>query len=342
MPFGHWLAFFGLIQIDRYLLLSGAVGEGMRDIPTVMTGQELLDKAFRRVKKVKIMDQKGLAKAKAEAAGKLSAISNTLTATLHKYVRKFPSLDQVHPFELEIIDVTIGVDRLKHSLGAIDWARKTIDSIHRSELKVIKNAENGQVASAALNSAYGRISGVVNRVSKDLEFLNEARDKLKTLPDINSEEPVVVVAGCPNVGKSQLVTCISSGKPEIASYPFTTKGVSIGHLHIDYDRIQIMDTPGLLDRELEKRNAIELQAIAALEHLADVLLFVFDPSETCGYSMEAQENLLADLRNRFSSKPIIVVCNKSDLAKSDLGLPISAKEGTGIESLLDEIKKAFS
>ena len=313
----------------------------MRDIPTVLTSQEILDKAFRRVKKVKITDQTGLFKAKAEATGKLNALSNTIAATLNKYVRKFPSLDQVHPFERELIDVSIGLDQLRHSLGAIDWARKTIETIQKSERKKIKSADVGSEASKSLNSAYGRISGVINKVSDELEFLNGARDVLREMPDINTEEPVIVVAGCPNVGKSQLVTQISTGKPEIAVYPFTTKGVSIGHLHIGYDRIQIMDTPGLLDRPLEKRNQIEMHAIAALEHLADIMLFVFDPSESCGYSTEAQENLLNDLKDLFIERPFIIVSNKCDLKTSELGMQVSAKDGIGIEPLLEEIKKSL-
>ncbi len=313
----------------------------MKDIPTVMTSQELLDKGFRRVKKVKVTDIVGFRKTKAEGMGKLNALSNTLAASLNRYVRRFPSLDQVHPFERELIDVSIGLDELRHSLGAIDWAKKTIESIQKSEMGRIKGAANGQAVMKSLNSAYGRISNVVNKVSKELDFLNKARDTLREIPDINSEEPVLVVAGSPNVGKSQLVTCISTGKPEIASYPFTTKGVSIGHLHLDYDRIQIMDTPGLLDRELEKRNQIELQAIAALEHLADVMLYVFDPSESCGYTLKTQKNLLEELKLRFTEIPFIIVSNKSDLKSSNLGLQVSAKENIGITALLEEIKSTI-
>lgn len=313
----------------------------MRDIPTIMTSQEILDKAFRRVKKVLATDLTGFARAKAEGTGRLSALSNTLTAVLNKYVRAFPSLDQMHPFERELIDVSIGLDDLRHSLGAIDWARKTVEAIHKKEFARIKSASTRQEVSSALNSAYGRISSVMNKVSGELTFLNEARDKLRNMPDINEEEPVVVVAGCPNVGKSQIVTRISSGKPEIASYAFTTKGVSIGHLHIGYDRVQIMDTPGLLDRELEKRNKIELQAIAALEHIADLLVYVFDPTETCGYSLESQNNLLKHIQVTFTGIPIIVVSNKSDLGTPGPGLQVSAMENTGIDKLLSEITVAL-
>lgn len=313
----------------------------MRDIPTILTSQELLDKAFRRVKKVRITDIEGGKRARAEAMGKLSAISNTITATLNKYVRAFPSLDRVHPFERELIDITVGLDQLRHSLGAVDWARKTIEDIHKKELARMKSAPSKPEVMKALNSAFGRISSVLGRIDGELDFLNGARQKLKDMPGINAEEWVVVVAGCPNVGKSQLVGRISSGKPEVASYPFTTKGVSIGHLHIGYERIQVMDTPGLLDRRMESRNAIELQAIAALEHLADVLVFVFDPSEACGYPMEEQNHLLADIRERFGKVPVIEVSNKSDMGRPGPGLQVSALHDKGFDALVGEIELAL-
>ena len=36
--------------------------------------------------------------------------------------------------------------------------------------------------------------------------------------------------GAPNVGKSSIVRVVSSGTPEVNDYPFTTRGVTIGHI----------------------------------------------------------------------------------------------------------------
>ncbi|MCK5024680.1 MAG: GTPase, partial [Thermoplasmata archaeon] len=88
-------------------------------------------------------------------------------------------------------------------------------------------------------------------------------------------------------------------------------------------------------------NQIELQAIAALEHLADVMLYVFDPSESCGYTLKTQKNLLEELKLRFTEIPFIIVSNKSDLKSSNLGLQVSAKENIGITALLEEIKSTI-
>jgi nucleolar GTP-binding protein len=310
----------------------------MKQIPTILNSDEMLDKAFRRVRKVKVTDQRGLKRAKAEAVGKTNSLVNTLAAQLNKYVRAFPSIDRLHPFERELIDVVVGVDKLRHSLGAIDWARKTMDGIKREERDAIKRSSGADEVNKRLNAVFGRVSSVMDKVAGDLEFLRSARHKLKVMPDIRPDEPVVVIAGAPNVGKSLLVRCISSGKPEIASYPFTTKSVSLGHMTLNRRRVQVMDTPGLLDRPLEERNPIELQAVAALTNLEGVFVFVFDVSESCGYSLASQKNLLNELRKSFPGTGFIVVSNKSDLRTSPEGLNISAKTGDGIEALLLEIE----
>ena len=103
------------------------------------------------------------------------------------------------------------------------------------------------------------------------------------------------IVGLPNVGKSNLVTVLSTAEPEIAPYPFTTKGVIVGHIEDDWRKYQIVDTPGLLDRTFDERNAIEKQAVLALRYLTDVILFVIDPSESCGFSLEVQEKLLSNI-----------------------------------------------
>jgi len=144
------------------------------------------------------------------------------------------------------------------------------------------------------------------------------------------------------VGKSSLLRCLSSAKPEIAQYPFTTKEIHVGHIEKTEKyitkRFQIIDTPGLLDRPLSKRNEIEKQAIAALTHLADLIVFVLDVSETCGYSLEDQKNLLSQMEEMFSGCSLVVVENKVDFKKTDsTNLKISCKTGEGIDLLVDEI-----
>ena len=56
-------------------------------------------------------------------------------------------------------------------------------------------------------------------------------------------------------------------------------------------------------------------AIVALEHLADAILFIFDASETCGFHLDNQYNLLKQIEKIFSDVPVIYLFNKMDLVE---------------------------
>ena len=47
---------------------------------------------------------------------------------------------------------------------------------------------------------------------------------------------------------------------DVQPYAFTTKSLFVGHMDYRYLRWQVIDTPGILDRPLEERNTIEMQA----------------------------------------------------------------------------------
>jgi nucleolar GTP-binding protein len=118
----------------------------------------------------------------------------------------------------------------------------------------------------------------------------------------------------------------------------------VGHLRVDNHSVQIVDTPGILDRPMAQRNEIEREAIAALKYLAHVIIFMIDPSEACGWTFDQQLNLLAEVQKMFPMNPLLIVLNKVDitqpekLAEARERLPesheIIAVEGVGVEKLL--------
>jgi nucleolar GTP-binding protein len=165
------------------------------------------------------------------------------------------------------------------------------------------------------------MSSVVERVEDALETLREARGRLVEIPEVR-DLPTAVLAGAPNVGKSTLLAALTRASPDVNEYPFTTKGIGMGHIEDEgYRTYQVVDTPGLLDRPADERNEMEAQAVEALEHLADLVVFVIDPSETCGYTVEEQEALLDEIRG-FDA-PVLVISNKSDLGEVYQGADVS-------------------
>lgn len=311
--------------------------KAMLDIPTVMTADEILDKAFRKASKVDVSRRTKLDTVRQVNISKLKSSSDVIVSTLGRYVKAFPSIESLSPFYSELIDATIGTGKLKKSLGAMDWCRGQVAKVSRAAVKDIASQDSTARIDEIRRGAYGRISSLVKQVDGELKFLASARNAIKKFPTINHEAPTMVIGGAPNVGKSQLVRRISTGKPRVAVYPFTTQEISVGIFEREYVRYQVIDTPGLLDRPLNERNAIELRAVLALRHLADIIVFVIDPTETCGYTMEQQANLLSSLRAEFKDTPFIEVENKSDLMISESSrLKLSAASGAGVEEVVDE------
>ncbi len=97
-----------------------------------------------------------------------------------------------------------------------------------------------------------------------------------------------------------------------------------------------------MDRRFDERNDIEKQAVLALRYLTDVMLFVIDPSETCGFSLEMQERLLETVEKKFPGVPIIIAESKCDILKTDDGrICFSAQTGENMDVLTETIMREF-
>ena len=309
----------------------------LQHLPTIATAEELIERALKRSSKIEQKIRNVDIRARVTATRKVQALTDNLTQPLKKYVKAFPSFNNIHPFDCAIIDLTVGVDELRHSLGGIDWAADKVIEIGGDFSSKLNTARKSDLALGMMKKAYGRMTSVIRRVASNLDFLIKARTVFRKLPAVDVEDPIAVFAGAPNVGKSSIIRAISTGRPEIRAYPFTTKAVSLGHIELKYgNKMQVMDTPGLLDRPDSERNDIEKQGIAALEHLSPTIVFLTDCSGTCGYPMKMQMTLRDELRGRYPEYPWIDMQSKSDLkiveeSKIDKIIPISIEDKDSLE-----------
>ena len=313
-------------------------GVNWRSIPSVLYPQEILDKAFSKASKQSdfVEDPDKYHRVRKQMDRMVQSAADVIDSTLLKWVDRWPSLNALSQFDQALIDAAVGNDEYRKSLGTIQWAAEQVRKIAGETQRKILRLRNIEGFHQARRHAYGRFSSILDQVSPQILWLGEARDTLRHLPSLDPNEPCIVVAGAPNVGKSALITALSSGEPEVASYPFTTKQLHLGHFEHRRRAYQMVDTPGLLDRPMSERNRIELQAIAALEHIGDVLLFLIDSSEGATTPLDQQEHLLEEASQLISERPLIVVHSKADLIgglAEEVETPISAQTGQGLEEL---------
>ncbi|NDB64237.1 MAG: hypothetical protein EB156_02195 [Euryarchaeota archaeon] len=313
-----------------------------RKIPTVLLPQEIIDKSFRRASKMSglVDDPDKYHRVRKQMNRMVQSSSDTIATTLLDWVSKWPSLNSLSDFDQALIDASVGADEYRKNLGAIQWGAEQIRKISgriQSEMLRIRKIEEFH---NSRRSAYGRFASVLEQLGPELEWLNRARDVLRELPSIDASDPCIVVAGSPNVGKSALITALSSGDPEVAAYPFTTKRLHLGHFVHRRRKYQMVDTPGLLDRPNDQRNAIEMQAIAALENVGDVVLFLIDPSGSGGTDLDEQFSLLDEVKTLIRARKILLIHSKSDLhfeGSIPGAIKVSSIESFGLEELRERL-----
>jgi nucleolar GTP-binding protein len=279
----------------------------------------LLDIAFSQAAKLTLPKSKRSIqiRTREREAAKLKKIREILTSRLESIVKQFPNFDEIHPFYRTLADTMVSLDELRQALASVSSAISILDKIVRESLRRLNRVETTSEARQIRTAAYGRISSVIRRLNLRLELIQDAAKKYRRFPSIKLELPVVVVAGFPNVGKSSFVAFVSTAKPEVAEYPFTTKKVSLGHFSLEQISGQILDIPGLLDRPMSERNQIERQAIAAIQYLADSIIFLIDPTLTCGFNLDSQIALYHEIRNQFPELDISPMLNKCDIASEE-------------------------
>ncbi len=318
-----------------------------RNIPTIMTAEDIIEYAHSRSVKISMKSSLRLARVertRIREITRLQEFTKSVKIKLKAVVDDFPTIDKLHPFYHELTEILVGIDKLKQSLGAVHNCIPPIDEITNKHLEALRLAQDHRQMKKTRRAAKGRISSILRATAKNVDFVIDAKRKMSNLPGIAPNSPTIVCAGFPNVGKSTLVRAVSSAEPEIAYYPFTTKSVIVGHLKIDEQNVQIVDTPGILDRPMSKRNEIERQAIAALKYLAHVIIFLIDPSEACGWTLGDQINLYNEVRRTFVMNPLFVAFNKIDITPANQleaarklmpdVYEIVATDGTGVEEML--------
>ena len=123
-------------------------------------------------------------------------------------------------------------------LSDFDLMRRAVVSEGKAATAQCAAARSRVEAKELLESGITRISDTFDSKSDALLKLIHTTQRLRRLPRVEPTEPLVVLVGMPNVGKSSIVLTTSSGTPEVNDYPFTTRRLLIGHVQQPTGRYQ--------------------------------------------------------------------------------------------------------
>ena len=172
---------------------------------------------------------------------------------------------------------------------------------------------------------------------------------MKTIADLG-------FVGFPNAGKSSLTRILTSARPKVAPYPFTTLHANVGVIEYPdrHGRVFLADIPGLIEGASENRGL----GHRFLKHIerCTLLIFLLDMAGSEGRKPLSDYKVLERELRLYSkilaAKPRLVVANKMDLPGAEANLatfrakvatpivPVSCLSGSGLDELREVIWKA--
>jgi len=148
--------------------------------------------------------------------------------------------------------------------------------------------------------------------------------ELKILADVG-------LVGFPNAGKSTLLSVITSAKPEIADYPFTTLKPNLGIVkNRAYQSFAIADIPGII-KGASKGKGLGQRFLRHIERNALLLFLIPADSDDILQEYKTLANELAAYDKELTHKEVFIAISKADLLDEELK-----------EEIDQEVQKEFS
>jgi GTPase len=201
------------------------------------------------------------------------------------------------------------------------------DLVQSDEVFVVARGGRGGQGNARFKSATNRTPRFAQPGEPGQTL--ELRLELKLLADVG-------IIGLPNAGKSTLVSALSSARPKIADYPFTTLTPHLGVVRPEQgEPFIVADIPGLIEGAhtgtgLGIRFLRHVERTRLLVHLIDAA--AIDPDHPLK-DLETVNRELRQYSETLAAKPKLVVLNKMDVAWAEDAAALF-KDAYGPEGLL--------
>lgn len=259
----------------------------------------------------KTKDNLNLNKRKDLELEKIRYLCKNLNQVLQKIISSFPKFERLHPIYIDLLNTNFKkLSDLEDALDRFNWIRKEIEKLGDNSIHKIKKTDFNNAIGFTMGKFLGKVNSLFIRNKTYFQTLESCRLFMKDFPKF-LDLPTIAICGFPNVGKSTLMKNMTNSNVEIQNYPFTTKGLMFSYIkRSEKNYIQLVDTPGLLNRK--KTNQIEQRSILVIRKYSEKLIFVFDFTENCGYTIEEQVKLFKQTKEELN-KEIIIYLSKKDI-----------------------------
>ena len=183
-----------------------------------------------------------------------------------------------------------------------------IEDLTRSEQKIIvAKGGKGGLGNVRFKSSINRSPRKKTDGGKGENFWIWLQ--LKVIADIG-------IVGMPNSGKSSLLSVLTSAKPKIANYPFTTINPNLGVTNYDNKEVTLADIPGLIEGAHEGIGLGD-KFLRHIERCKNILHLIDITNDNLLENYSKVRKELFKYSNKLTKKKEIIVFNKTDMISED-------------------------
>lgn len=262
--------------------------------------------------------------------GDIIAVGNENTNTLleYRYRKMFKAKKGQHGSgnnktgkSAENIRLNMPLGTIIYDIGGDKKVKIGELTAHAQEILIAKGGDGGRG-----NAMFATSTNQAPRTAED-GYPGEEKElelELKLMADVG-------LVGLPNAGKSTLLSTISSARPKIADYPFTTLEPSLGVVNTaDFRSFAVADIPGIIENAHSGKGL----GVRFLRHIerTKILLFLIDINSISpldDYRILKKE--LSEFHQLFAKRRHLIALTKIDTVPEE-----------DREELFSEFKAAFS
>jgi GTP-binding protein len=240
-----------------------------------------------------------------------------------------------------ILEVPIGTIARNAETG-----EKVVEILEEGQMEILTKGGKGGLGNVHFKNSVRQTPRYAQPGEDGIEEWNIL--ELKLLADVG-------LVGFPNAGKSTLLSVLSSAKPEIANYAFTTLVPNLGVVaYRDYQSFVMADIPGIIEGASEGKG-LGTRFLRHIERNSMLLFMIPADSEDIATEYKILLNELGKFNPELLDKQRILAISKSDLLDDELKemikteLPqdldtlfISSMAHQGLDNLKDSIWKMLN
>ena len=228
--------------------------------------------------------------------------------------------------------------RGEHGMGSLKTGKNGIDEVILVPCgSIIKNSETGKILAELLTNGQEVLLLKGGRGGKGNNHFKNSTNQAPRIAQPGEkgiEETVLIelkliadvgLVGFPNAGKSTLISKISSAKPKIADYAFTTLVPNLGIVKYgEYESFVVADIPGIIEGASSGKG-LGIQFLRHIERTR-LLLFMIDATNLTNAKLKKEflkdyDTLLKELKKYeadLMDKPRIICFTKIDAVSEEL------------------------